>query len=61
MPQCFSAHRGALGMFGLLRLPILLAIAFIVGVFFERSNQREACEGVGQWRGGLCVTDGRNE
>ena len=48
-------------MFGLLRLPILLAIAFIVGVFFERSNQREACEGVGQWRGGLCVTEGRNE
>ena len=30
-------------MFGLIRLPILLLIAFIVGVFFERSNQREAC------------------
>ncbi len=48
-------------MFGLLRLPILLAIAFIVGVFCERSNQREACEVIGQWRDGLCVTDGRNE
>ncbi len=48
-------------MFGLLRLPILLVIAFIVGVFFERSNQREACEVIGHWRDGLCVTDGRNE
>ncbi len=45
-------------MFGLLRLPILLLIAFIVGVFFERSNQREACGGLGQWKNGLCVTTG---
>ncbi|WP_170754991.1 hypothetical protein [Ruegeria lacuscaerulensis] len=48
-------------MFGLFRLPILLMIAFIVGVFFERSNQREACEGIGQWDDGFCVTDGANE
>ncbi len=48
-------------MFGLLRLPILLAIAFIVGVFFERSNQSEACEVIGQWRDGLCVTESPNE
>ncbi|EEE37535.1 hypothetical protein RKLH11_1371 [Rhodobacteraceae bacterium KLH11] len=48
-------------MFGLLRLPILLMIAFIVGVFFERSNQREACEALGQWQNGICVTEGRNE
>ncbi|CAD0186384.1 hypothetical protein RUESEDTHA_03292 [Ruegeria sp. THAF57] len=48
-------------MFGLLRLPILMMIAFIVGVFFERSNQREVCETRGQWEDGLCVTDGTNE
>jgi hypothetical protein len=48
-------------MFGLLRLPILLLIAFIVGVFFERNNQREACDGIGQWRNGLCITEGSNE
>ena len=49
-------------MFGLIRLPILLLIAFIVGVFFERSNQREACAAQGDWQDGLCVTtDGPNE
>ena len=48
-------------MFGLIRLPILLLIAFIVGVFFERNNQREACEVIGQWRNGLCITEGSNE
>ena len=45
-------------MFGLLRLPILLLIAFIVGVFFERSNQREACQALGEWRDGICLTTG---
>lgn len=45
-------------MFGLIRLPILLLIAFIVGVFFERGNQREACEARGDWQNGLCVTVG---
>ncbi|WP_209598804.1 hypothetical protein [Ruegeria sp. HKCCSP351] len=45
-------------MFGLIRLPILLLIAFIVGVFFERNNQREACEGLGEWRNGICLTKG---
>ncbi len=49
-------------MFGLIRLPILLAIAFIVGVFFERSNQREACAQRGEWLDGLCVkTEEPNE
>jgi hypothetical protein len=46
-------------MFGLIRLPILLLIAFIVGVYFERSNQREACEGLGEWRSGICLTAGQ--
>jgi len=48
-------------MFGLIRLPILLLIAFIVGVFFERSNQREACEVHGKWQDGFCVMDRPNE
>ena len=48
-------------MFGLLRLPILLLIAFIVGVFFEHSNQREACQALGKWRDGLCVMGGPND
>ncbi|WP_421598771.1 hypothetical protein [Ruegeria sp. MALMAid1280] len=46
----------------MIRLPILLLIAFIVGVFFERGNQREACAARGDWQDGLCVTvDGPNE
>ncbi|WP_200876078.1 hypothetical protein [Ruegeria halocynthiae] len=48
-------------MFGLIRLPILLMIAFIVGVFFERSNQREACAEHGQWQDGLCMMERSNE
>jgi len=49
-------------MFGLIRLPILLLIAFIVGVFFERNNQREACAALGQWQDGICVTTaGQND
>ena len=43
-------------MIGLIRLPILLLIAFIVGVFFERNNQREACAHIGRWTNGTCVT-----
>lgn len=34
-------------MFGLIRLPLLLGLAFIVGVFFERSQAREACLAAG--------------
>lgn len=30
-------------MFGLIRLAVLCLMAFAAGVFFERSNQREAC------------------
>ena len=48
-------------MFGLLRLPILLMIGFIVGVFFERENQREACLTLGKWQDGLCVMGESNE
>ncbi len=49
-------------MFGLMRLPILLMIAFIVGVFFERSNQRDACATRGDWQDGVCVTvEGSND
>ncbi|WP_302476901.1 hypothetical protein [Ruegeria atlantica] len=36
----------------------MLLIAFIVGVFFERNNQREACNGLGEWRNGICLTTG---
>lgn len=52
-----AAHRDTvIRMFGLIRLPILLLIAFIVGVFFERGNQREACGEIGVWTNGICVT-----
>ncbi|MGI9369074.1 MAG: hypothetical protein ACR2O2_09565 [Ruegeria sp.] len=43
-------------MFGLIRLPVLLLIAFVVGVFFERNNKRESCLQLGEWREGICVT-----
>ncbi len=43
-------------MFGLIRLPVLLLIAFIAGVFFERNNQREACLPSGDWQDGVCLT-----
>nr|WP_321250882.1 hypothetical protein [uncultured Ruegeria sp.] len=45
-----------------MRLPILLMIAFIVGVFFERSNQRDACATRGDWQDGVCVmVEGSND
>jgi len=34
-------------MFRLIRLPILLGIAFVTGVFYERNAAREVCEAAG--------------
>ena len=36
-------------MFGLLRLPILLAVAFIAGMLFERSGAQQTCIGSADW------------
>lgn len=42
-------------MFGLIRLPILLAIAFVVGLFYERNAHGERCtEAGGRVVSGLC-------
>ncbi|MBB3984094.1 hypothetical protein GGQ68_000405 [Sagittula marina] len=43
-------------MFRLIRLPILLVIAFAVGVFYERGQQQALCDtSGGQWmRSGFC-------
>ncbi|MBP0482381.1 hypothetical protein [Sagittula salina] len=44
-------------MFSLFRLPILLLIAFVMGVAYERGQQQVLCEqSGGQWvRAGYCV------
>ena len=44
-------------MFRLFRLSVLLLIAFVTGIFFERSHQKELCENSGgQWmRAGFCA------
>jgi len=34
-------------MFGLFRTLILVLVAFVAGVFFERNGQREACAAAG--------------
>lgn len=41
-------------MFGLIRLVILCAVAFVAGVFFERNNFRSECAKVGDWQQGFC-------
>lgn len=43
-------------MFGIIRTLILVLLAFVAGVFFERSNQRALCEETGgSWlRAGVC-------
>ncbi|MCV6584738.1 MAG: hypothetical protein OIF47_04325 [Marinibacterium sp.] len=42
-------------MFRLLRLALLIAIAFVVGVIHERSRHQTACaETAGTWSDGLC-------
>jgi len=43
-------------MFGLIRLPLLLGVAFVAGVFYERSQAREACLVAGGTpQAGLCL------
>ncbi|MGP6087615.1 hypothetical protein [Antarctobacter jejuensis] len=44
-------------MFRLVRLCVLLLIAFVAGIFFERGNQKDQCEtSGGQWmRVGFCA------
>ena len=41
-------------MFGLIRLVILCAIAFVAGVLFERNNFRAECAEIGEWDAGFC-------
>ncbi|MEL6563543.1 MAG: hypothetical protein AAF822_08515 [Pseudomonadota bacterium] len=42
-------------MFGLMRLAILLPLAFVLGLFFERSNAATACaDAGGTMRDGVC-------
>ncbi|MEO0670236.1 MAG: hypothetical protein AAFZ99_20145 [Pseudomonadota bacterium] len=42
-------------MFGLIRLAILLPLAFVLGLFFERSNASTACaDAGGTMRDGVC-------
>ncbi len=44
-------------MFRLVRLSVLLLIAFVAGIFFERGNQKDLCGASGgQWvRAGYCA------
>lgn len=46
-------------MFGLIRLPILLMVAFVAGVLYERNNQHVICKERGVWQDGLCLETGR--
>ncbi|WP_299702042.1 hypothetical protein [uncultured Tateyamaria sp.] len=42
-------------MFGLIRTPILILIAFVAGLMFERSKAAEACtDQGGVMRDGVC-------
>lgn len=42
-------------MFGMIRLAILLPLAFVAGLLFERSNAGQACEEAGGTpRAGVC-------
>ena len=65
MHPCDSAHKRPLDnarihgakddMFGLFRLAILLPTAFVLGLFFERSNATTACtDAGGTMRDGVC-------
>ena len=43
-------------MFRLLRTIILVLLAFVAGMLFERGNAREACEAIGSlWIMDVCV------
>jgi len=50
-------------MFKLIRLVVFCMIAFVAGVFFERSNQKELCEtSGGNWaRAGVCAFEVQND
>ncbi|MBY5934570.1 hypothetical protein KUV51_16295 [Tateyamaria omphalii] len=42
-------------MFGLVRTAILILVAFVAGLLFERSQAAEACAGQGgEMRDGVC-------
>lgn len=42
-------------MFGLIRTPILLVIAFFAGLMYERSTMADACDGAGgKIHDGIC-------
>jgi hypothetical protein len=46
---------GGLYMFRLIRLPILLGLAFLAGVIYEKQNARTLCEAAqGRYQNGLC-------
>jgi hypothetical protein len=43
-------------MFRLIRLVILVMLAFVIGVFFERNNMRQSCTAMGgSFDANLCV------
>ncbi|WP_167853527.1 hypothetical protein [Roseovarius aestuariivivens] len=46
-------------MFGLIRLVIFAALAFVAGVLYERSDQRGECPGT--YRAGLCYVEGGSD
>ena len=42
-------------MFRLIRTVLLIGVAFVVGVFYERNGVRTVClEGGGTWERGVC-------
>ena len=42
-------------MFRLIRTILLIGVAFVVGVFYERNNVHTVClEGGGNWERGVC-------
>lgn len=48
-----------MGMFRLIRLIFLVGVAFVVGVFYERNAQSEACKTQGgTLRAHICMTGG---
>lgn len=43
-------------MFGLIRLPLLVGLAFVAGMLYERSEARTAClAAAGEMRDNLCI------
>lgn len=48
-------------MFRLARMIVLCLLAFVAGVFFERSGQAESCDTQGgRMQSGLCVLEAVN-